>query len=135
MLSFVCHIVLVFCIYISTVYSLDTPSTNTTTDVSIEDVKFENDPAITSSSSLSIPHISTAGTSIITTAGSLMTKADMIGEVDDDDEDITDHTSSSIGRSHGGGISIQVPRSRVGIVMDDDDDNDQATVVQGVLVR
>ena len=116
-------------------YSLDTPSTNTTTDVSIEDVKFENDPAITSSSSLSIPHISTAGTSIITTAGSLMTNADMIGEVDDDDEDITDHTSSSIGRSHGGGISIQVPRSRVGIVMDDDDDNDQATVVQGVLVR
>ena len=63
-----------------------------------------------------------------------MTKADMIGEVDDDDEDITDHTSSSIGRSHGGVISIQVPRSRVGIVMDDDDDNDHVTVVQGVLV-
>ena len=73
----------IFCQYISTLYLLDTPSTNTTTDVSIEDVKFENDPAITSSSSLSIPHISTAGTSIITNAGSLMTKADMIGEVDD----------------------------------------------------
>ena len=114
-----------------TLYLLDTPSANTTADVSMEDVKFENDPVITSSSSLSISHISTAGTSIITTAGSLMTKADMIGAVDDDDEDITDPTSSSIGRR---GISIQVPRSRVGIVMDDDDDNEQAAVVHGVLV-
>ena len=100
----------------------------------MEDVKFESDPVITTASSISIPHISTAGTSIITTAGSLMTKADMIGVVDDDDDDINDHASSGMGRGHGGTITIQVPRSRVGVVMDDDDDNDQSTVVQAVLV-
>ena len=102
--------------------------------MSMEDVKFESDPVITTASSISIPHISTAGTSIITTAGSLMTKADMIGVVDDDDDDITDHASSGIVRNHGGTITIQVPRSRVGVVMDDDDDNDQSTVVHAVLV-
>lgn len=113
--------------------SLDTPSTNTTTDVSIDDVKFDSDPVITSSPSLSIPIITTAGTTIITTSGSLMTKSDMIGEVDDDDEDMNDPNSSNLG-GHSGGISIEVPRSRVGIVLDDEDDNEQNAVVQGVLV-
>ena len=53
-----------------------------------------------------------------------MTKSDMIGAVDDDDDEITDHE----------GIRVQVQRSRVGIVMDDDDDNDPNGVVRGVLV-
>ena len=114
---------------------LDTPSTNTTTDVSIDDVKFDTDPVITSSPSLSIPIITTAGTTIITTSGSLMTKSDMIGEVDDDDEDMNDPNSSALGGGHSGGISIEVPRSRVGMVLDDEDENDQNAVVQGVLVR
>jgi hypothetical protein len=101
----------------------DNPSNNTTTDVSIEDVKFEHDSVITSSPSLSIPQITTSGATIITTTGSLMTKSDMIGAVDDDDDEITDHE----------GIRVQVQRSRVGIVMDDDDDNDPNGVVRGVL--
>ena len=105
-------------------FPLDNPSNNTTTDVSIEDVKFEHDSVITSSPSLSIPQITTSGATIITTTGSLMTKSDMIGAVDDDDDEITDHE----------GIRVQVQRSRVGIVMDDDDDNDPNGVVRGVLV-
>ena len=56
-----------------------------------------------------------------------MTKSDMIGAVDDDDEELNDH-------NHGGGITVQVPRSRVGMVMDDDDEDDHNVVVQGVLV-
>ena len=110
----------------------DTPSTNTITDVSIDDVKFDSDPVITTSPSLSITNISTAGTTIITTTGSLMTKSDMIGEVDDDDEEMNGPNSSSLGTE---GISIEVPQSRVGIVMDDEDENEQNAVVQGVLVR
>ena len=61
-----------------------------------------------------------------------MTKSDMIGEVDDDDEDMNDPNSATLGDAD---ISIEVPHSRVGIVMDDEDDNDQNTVVTGVLVR
>ena len=110
----------------------DTPSTNTITDVSIDDVKFDSDPVITTSPSLSITNISTAGTTIITTTGSLMTKSDMIGEVDDDDEEMNGPNSSSLDTE---GISIEVPQSRVGIVMDDEDENEQNAVVQGVLVR
>ena len=110
----------------------DTPSTNTITDVSIDDVKFDSDPVITTSPSLSITNISTAGTTIITTTGSLMTKSDMIGEVDDDDEEMNGPNTSSLGTE---GISIEVPQSRVGIVMDDEDENEQNAVVQGVLVR
>ena len=113
---------MLFCLTIFNSF-IDTPSTTTTTDVSIEDVKFDSDPVITTAS---IPNISTVGTSIITTSGGLMTKSDMIGVVDDDDDDMTDPASS--------GITIQVPRSRVGVVMDDEDDNDQNAVVQGVLV-
>ena len=60
-----------------------------------------------------------------------MTKSDMIGEVDDDDEDMNDPNSSTLGD---GAISIEVPQSRVGIVMDDEDENEQNAVVQGVLV-
>ena len=110
----------------------DTPSTNTITDVSIDDVKFDSDPVITTSPSLSITNISTAGTTIITTTGSLMTKSDMIGEVDDDDEEMNGPNPSSLGTES---ISIEVPQSRVGIVMDDEDENEQNAVVQGVLVR
>ena len=110
----------------------DTPSTNTITDVSIDDVKFDSDPVITTSPSLSITNISTAGTTIITTTGSLMTKSDMIGEVDDDDEEMNGPNSSSLDTE---GISIEVPQSRVGIVMDDEDENEQNAVVQGALVR
>ena len=117
--------------YVSFLLS-DTPSTNTITDVSIDDVKFDSDPVITTSPSLSITNISTAGTTIITTTGSLMTKSDMIGEVDDDDEEMNGPNSSSLGTE---GISIEVPQSRVGIVMDDEDENEQNAVVQGVLVR
>ena len=106
----------------------DTPSTNTITDVSIDDVKFDSNPVLTSS----ITNISTAGTTIITTTGSLMTKSDMIGEVDDDDEDMNDPNSAALGDAD---IGIEVPHSRVGIVMDDEDDNDQNAVVTGVLVR
>ena len=110
----------------------DTPSTNTITDVSIDDVKFDSDPVITTSPSLSITNISTAGTTIITTTGSLTTKSDMIGEVDDDDEEMNGPNPSSLGTES---ISIEVPQSRVGIVMDDEDENEQNAVVQGVLVR
>ena len=117
--------------YVSFLLS-DTPSTNTITDVSIDDVKFDSDPVITTSPSLSITNISTAGTTIITTTGSLMTKSDMIGEVDDDDEEMNGPNTSSLGTE---GISIEVPQSRVGIVMDDEDENEQNAVVQGVLVR
>merc|ERR1712141_923581 len=98
----------------------DSPSNNTTTDVSIEDVKFEHDSVITSSPSLSIPQITTSGATIITTTGSLMTKSDMIGAVDDDDDEITDHE----------GIRVQVQRSRVGIVNDDDEDVETTNVLR-----
>ena len=119
-------------IFTFTFFTIDTPSTNTITDVSIDDVKFDSDPVITTSPSLSITNISTAGTTIITTTGSLMTKSDMIGEVDDDDEEMNGPNTSSLGTE---GISIEVPQSRVGIVMDDEDENEQNAVVQGVLVR